>query len=306
MPVAQAKRSYSDLRHRAQVAKARRYLNAHATGPVRLGAVARAAGSSRFHLSRVYRALTGETVIDAVARIRIERAAAELCAHPRRPISQVALDVGYQTPSAFNKAFRAALRVSPSEFRAAAPAERRARVRALQAAGMAGLAAPDGALAVSRQPAVRWRDAQRVIFVREHGSYPDIAAPLAWAKLERALPGVWLARRPRIAAAYDDPETVDAEALRYDAGVIVGDDAPVPPGTAAAIWPGGWYAVFEYRGPYRLIGAAFAATFTRWVAQARPRLRIAPCLEVYRSPASTPEAERLTELWLPIEGPVAP
>ena len=288
----------SELRHRAQVAQAKRFLHAHAGEPLALGAVARAAGSSRFHLSRMYREVTGETLNDAVVRIRIERGAAELVADPRRPISDIALAIGYQTPSAFNKAFRAALQMSPSEFRAATAGERRARLRAVQ---RSPIVTPRVPLDVSPAPEIRTRGPTRVIYVRELGSYPDVAAPLAWAKFERVIPSVWYRRFVPIAAAHDEPTRTAPEARRYDAGMIVARDTPVPPGASVAIWPGGTYAVFEYRGAYRYIAAAFAATFANWVAIARPRLRDAAYLEIYRSPPSTPEAELLTELWLPIE-----
>lgn len=307
------RRGGSELRQRAQVAQAKRFLDAHATEPLELGAVARAAGASRFHLSRMYRALTGETVVDAVVRIRIERAAAQLAGDPRRPISDIALDVGYQTPSAFNKAFKAALAMSPTAFRAASARERQARLRALRPAVPADPTAPvdrttpplDGAAApgvdVSAEPVIRRRAAERVVYAREHGSYSDVSAPLAWTQLERVVPGVWFRQFAHVAAIYDDQQAeTEAHIGRYDAGLVVKPDTPVPPGASVAVWPGGSYAVFEYRGSYRFIGAAFRQIFERWVVRHPHRLRDAPLLEIYRTPGHTVDHELLTELWFPI------
>jgi AraC family transcriptional regulator len=42
---------------------------------------------------------------------------AALLADPDLPITDIALAVGYQTPSAFAASFRKMLRVSPSQFR---------------------------------------------------------------------------------------------------------------------------------------------------------------------------------------------
>jgi AraC family transcriptional regulator len=294
-PVKQSSR----VHHRVQVARARRYLRTHAMADVSLAAVARAAGASPYHFARLYHAMTGETVFGTLTRVRVELAAAQLGEAPARAVSAIALEVGYATPSAFNKAFRAVLGVSPTEFRGEPVATRRARVREL--AHPARRLEP---LAIALRPELRHRGATRVAFVREHGGYGDISAPLAWAKLDACLAGAdAYTHFDRIGVAHDDPRTVVSEALRYDAGLVIAADTPVPRGTTAAVWPGGLHAVFEHRGPYRLIEAAFDAIARGWILRTQPRLRPAPFLELYRnSPVSTPEAELLTELWIPIEG----
>ncbi len=71
-----------------------------------------------FHFTRIYAAATRETVFQSLTRIRLRVAAERLCGAPAVAVSEVALDVGYRTPSSFNKAFRAAVGVSPSQLRA--------------------------------------------------------------------------------------------------------------------------------------------------------------------------------------------
>jgi AraC family transcriptional regulator len=295
-----AVRQSSRAFHRVQVARARRFLRGHATEDLALAAVARAAGASPYHFARMYLAITGETVFGTLTRLRIALGAARLCETPARPVSAIALEVGYRTPSSFNKAFRAAFGVSPTAFRATPAAARAAQLAALS---LPDPSRPVPVLRLSPRPAIRQRAAWRVIYVREHGDYGDTAAPLAWARLDRCLAGTDAYERfLRVGAAHDDPRIVLPQALRYDAGVLVDGATPVPAGAAAAVWPGGAHAVFEHRGSYRLIAAAFDVIFRDWVARVRLQLRDAPTIELYRnSPATTPEDELLTELWLPIE-----
>jgi AraC family transcriptional regulator len=270
------------LARRARVARARRSLYVHAGDDVGLATIARAAGTSLFHLARLHRAITGETLGQARTLVRIERAARLLLASDS-PISAIALEVGFATPSSFGKAFRAALGVSATAFRTASPTERRAKLALLPGRSPV-------AFELSAEPQLRAIEDVRVAFVRETGAYAEIAAPLAWAKLEACLARTPLARAPRIGASYDDSISVPSQSLRYDAAVMLAHDTRAPAGTREATWPGGRYALFEHRGDYRSIAAAFARIFETWDPRAR---RGAACLELYRAPG-------VTELGVPV------
>jgi AraC family transcriptional regulator len=59
---------------------------------------------------------TGHTPHEWLTVQRIQRAKA-LLANPQLPITEIALTVGYQTPSAFAATFRKIAGVTPTEFR---------------------------------------------------------------------------------------------------------------------------------------------------------------------------------------------
>ena len=64
--------------------KAIDYIETRLTAELTLGDIARAAGLSSFHFSRMFRALTGETVATYLRRRRLTEAA--LLAQPRRTV----------------------------------------------------------------------------------------------------------------------------------------------------------------------------------------------------------------------------
>ncbi|MGH8080852.1 MAG: helix-turn-helix domain-containing protein, partial [Lysobacter sp.] len=68
--------------------------------PPELGRLAEAAAFSPFHFHRVYRAMTGETTGQTVARLRLLQGL-RLLASAERSVTDAALAVGYQTPQAF-------------------------------------------------------------------------------------------------------------------------------------------------------------------------------------------------------------
>lgn len=76
--------------------------------------LAEAAGFSQHHFHRIFRAVTGESCMDHIRRIRMERAAHQL-RHSDASVSQVALDAGY-THEAFTRSFQAYFGIVPNAF----------------------------------------------------------------------------------------------------------------------------------------------------------------------------------------------
>jgi AraC-like DNA-binding protein len=87
-------------------------------------AMAREAYASEAHFARSFKRAFGETPRRYLTRRRIERAQ-ELLRGTDRPLTDVALDVGFGTPSSFSRAFRQITGEPPSAYakrwRAASP-----------------------------------------------------------------------------------------------------------------------------------------------------------------------------------------
>jgi AraC family transcriptional regulator len=71
---------------------------------------------SRFHFCTAFRLATGQTPHEWLTARRIERAR-ELLGNPSLRITDIALAVGYGTPSAFTASFRRSLGVTPTDYR---------------------------------------------------------------------------------------------------------------------------------------------------------------------------------------------
>ena len=97
------------------VARTIHCLRARLDQPLDLALIAREVGASPHHLSRKVSAETGMTLQRHLRRLRIERAC-EALASKRMNVTEVALDVGYQSLSHFAKAFREETGRTPSEW----------------------------------------------------------------------------------------------------------------------------------------------------------------------------------------------
>ena len=90
------------------------YIEAHLMEEIDMEAVARKAGCTAYTFSTMFAYLAGFTLSEYVRRRRLTRAATMLRA-PGAKVLDVALECGYQSPTAFSRAFAAQHGVTPSE-----------------------------------------------------------------------------------------------------------------------------------------------------------------------------------------------
>lgn len=84
--------------------------------PIDLAQISNVACLSPFHLLRMFRQAFGETPHQYLMRTRIEKAR-ELLAHSRRSVTDVCLDVGYESLGSFSSLFRKMTGESPLDYR---------------------------------------------------------------------------------------------------------------------------------------------------------------------------------------------
>jgi AraC family transcriptional regulator len=84
--------------------------------PISVEGMAREAGLSPFHFSRLFKQTTGFTPSHYVSRERMEKARG-LLRETDQSVIEIALEVGYASPGHFAKAFRRETGMTPVEFR---------------------------------------------------------------------------------------------------------------------------------------------------------------------------------------------
>lgn len=99
-----------------QVRKITTYMGERLGTQIGLDELAGVVGLSRFYFCTAFREATGTTPHEWLVRLRIEKAR-QLLADPAFPITDIALAVGYETPSSFSAAFRKITGTTPSIYR---------------------------------------------------------------------------------------------------------------------------------------------------------------------------------------------
>jgi len=110
-------------RDRRRAVESALWLDAHCHEPIDLERAAGEAGLSPFHFLRLFARVLGVTPHQYLVRARLRRAA-RLLTDDVRPITDVALDVGFGDLSNFVRSFHRAAGVSPGGFRRAAKGDR--------------------------------------------------------------------------------------------------------------------------------------------------------------------------------------
>jgi AraC family transcriptional regulator len=284
--------------HRSQIGRAQRYIRTHISKPVTLTNIAKESGSSSFHFARLFQAYTGETPFDFLRRIRLTTALRMLQEDPGAAVTEIALSVGYETPSAFNKAFKKVLKMSPSDFRKIG--------KEVQHEVIYDFSRPrlpkEVAVNLTPKYEIVTRPITHYVFLEKHGPFAEVAPPawnemfpLAYSQLDQdkfveflGLSGI-------------DKSKIGEDAMIYEAGVALASEPEQPlTGLQYRKIKSGKYARFLLTGPYAQIWPAFDQVF-KTLAESKVELRLEYCIENYlNNPKETPEDRLLTELLIPV------
>lgn len=286
--------------HRAQIGRAQRFIRVHMNRPLTLGQIAREAGASPFHFARIFLAYTGETPFDFLRRVRLISAVGMLQEDAEGSITEIALSVGYETPSAFNKVFKKKMGLSPGEFRELEKEKQYDLVWSLSQPSETEEIHMK--INLSAKHDVVSRPALHYVFLQKTGPYSEIA-PATWGEFFRLQGG---ALRPEEIRGVLGLSTVDKdkngeEAMIYQAGfAVAARPAAVPKGLQYREIKAGKYARFLLTGPYSQMSAGFGQVF-RNLSENSVALRGDYCVENYlNDPRNTPEEQLLTEILVPV------
>lgn len=267
--------------------------------PPELSRLAEAASFSPFHFHRVYRAMTGETSGQTVARLRLLQGL-RLLASAEHTVTDAALAVGYQTPQAFTRAFRQSVGGTPSELRA----QPERLWREIDRLSHPAESDESAAVAPLRVEVVSV-DPFQVVALRVTGAYPEqnqgYGRLFGWA----AQNGLLDSLRGLYGVAWDDRRDVPPQACAFDCMLALGADFQLEPGgdIRAMRLGGGRYARVRHVGAFDGLEALTDALLARWLPDSGETLRDAPLHHEYLDdPDEVPEALLRTDIYLPLAG----
>lgn len=283
--------------YRRRINRVMLHVDRHLDRCCRLDDLADVACYSPFHFNRVFEALMGETPQRYVYRKRMERAGFLLLTDRRR-IIDIALDVGYETASAFCKGFKTFSGRSPRRFRGTVPTPWFIKTnRPFHPA-----AYPRNRSGTRLTAAIRTLPALMVVYRENHGivdgsfletgarSFRRLTASLAENGLDSAV-HTYVGIYP-----YRFFSLEDQTALNYT-GAVVDGRVPVPPGLATLVLPAGRYAVFCHHGPYAFLMQTWNAVYLKWLPLSGNTLRDAPPFETYLN-AESPTDPLQASAWI--------
>ena len=287
------KKNETALDHINRINRVLNHIQQNLDSSITLETLAGIACFSPFHFHRIFRAHLGESLNSYIRRLRLERSSLLLC-YSDETITDIAFRAGYETPSAFSKAFRQHFGETPTSFREnktiALVQDERAVIKTKKGEN-------------SMQHEIRERDDTLVIYSRKIGDYNTTAAE-AWKSVcAYAYPQNIVAEDAEfIGISHDNPEFTEEEKRRYDACISVDQKVATQGEIGVQTIPGGKYAVFLHKGPYENLVTTYGFIFGEWIQKVPDQLSERPCFEKYlNDPEQTPAEELLTEIFVPVE-----
>lgn len=263
------------------------YIFDNPAGDLSLTALASVAAMSPYHWHRVFHAMTGEPLAQAVRRIRLQRAS-QMLVQQDLPVGEVAQGVGYPNTASFSRAFTARFGLSPMAFRAR---------------GQAGPGNPRFRPRVALTLSVEIRDLPlvRLAAVAHRGDYNRIDRAFETVLNLFAARGHLSQMRGVHGVFPQDPAATPFKDLLSHAGFAVDPGFRIDPPLDALDLPGGRHAVMTVQGPFSGLADAFDQLFNAWLPDSGEEPADSPAHIAYLTDAATTApADLRHEIRLPL------
>jgi AraC family transcriptional regulator len=269
---------------------------------------------SKFHFSRIFWGMVGETPFEFIARIRLERAATMLRMNPHQPVLEIAMKCGYSDKSVFSRNFKSYFNTPPSVYRKTGKADSnnsQLLSNCSQQYQQASEYFCDESSTQKRrfdmeliqQVEVKNLSTMTVAYVRHTGPYQGDGA-----LFERLFNKIYAWAGPRglmqkdvksIAIYHDDPCVTEAQKLRLSIGLIVPPDTKVDGEIGKLELEGGKYAVARFVLTPPEFPQAWGWLFGTWLPSSGYQPDDKLGFEIYPSP---PENGKITvEICIPVK-----
>jgi AraC family transcriptional regulator len=312
------------------------YISDHLSESLSLEKLAGVAHFSPFHFHRIFSAMMGETLNHYIQRIRLERAASQLVMYPEKPITEIALDVGFSGSAAFARAFSKRFGMSASQWRDGGYKQYGKMGKAEGKEGERESNAGDSERNPWKEAAVSpvyldpvtynptWRikmidrnnvsvevkdqPAKHYAYIRHIGPYAgdsDLFERLFTQLMTWAAPR-GLYRPPEtewLSIYHDNPDLTDEDKLRTDVCLTVPEDTVVEGEIGKGVLPAGKYAMARFEINPDEYGEAWDIVYGEWLPDSgyQPD-EGGPCFELYRgSPEEHPEGKHVFDLCLMVK-----
>lgn len=271
------------------------YVYDHSDRIVSLDELASYTGFSKYHFNRIFFAATGYQLGEFIQRNKLEKAL-HLIKQGNHNIIDVALCVGYDSPSSFSRAFKKNFAVTPSDVvQGNLPTNDRA-----------GSLTPKKLLTnLKLKPVWKTLPEQKIYGLYGKGfneqSFSAVAEKLYDRLTSMAEPLSYEELQP-IGVSVDNPWAGEQTESRFFAGFAEGLSFHHEK-LEAFKWQAGRWACFTHTGPHNCMWQTISQVYAQWVLPNGIKLKDQQIVQLYLNNPMETESEALkTELYFAVEG----
>jgi AraC family transcriptional regulator len=266
------------------------YIEDHIEEEIAIEELAKVSCHSPFHFHRIFHMVVGETVSQYIRRLRLEKAASKL-RYTEHPITDIAMDTQYDTPSAFTRAFKQAIGHSPRNYRTL--------YKEVNAMNKKIAELPK----ISPEKIEKTKDLD-LLFIRKVGEYSE-SGTQAWISMHAFIDEKQLDRTKirYFGILHDDPHVTTEDKLRYDACISAPKDVQPNGSVGRQVLKGGKYAIFIHNGSYEKIDETYDAIFFKWLPDSKESIdETRPSFAEYFNIefVMTDQSKLMTKIYIPL------
>jgi len=273
------------------------YIESHLEEPIDYDELARLAGCSEYHFSRMFPFLTGQSLSLYIRRRRLSQAALELRTLPPRGLLDLAVRYGYSSVDAFRRAFKEVHGVAPG---AVGSHTIRLYPRLVFQLNVSGV----------QEMVYRLVEKERFYIV---GISQRV--PLVFTGPNPAIDAQWRSLTPEVIARWKalpntEPRGILSASTNFSEGRMTGQGTldhhigvattSVAPESSVLEVEAGTWAVFEVRGPFpATLQTTWGRIYAEWFPASTYELRKGPEILWNEGPDTT-KPDFHSELWIPV------
>ncbi len=262
------------------------YLNLDGTLDIRT--LAGVAFISEYHFHRLIKSFLGEPLGAYIKRIRVETGA-KLLKYSDSSVTQIAYEIGYKTPTSFNKSFRNYFSVSPGQFR------------------------KNPNISLDNVKKIKEKTNFEITITRKKiDDFLILCHPTKGELISGDIKSIWenlisyckynnliTNTTKYIGIHWDDPSITEEKKLRFDACISI--DKKISCHFPVKKINGGNYLCFTFKGDEKYLGDIYDQIFRDHIVKNNIKLKNQPPFEVYMTRREAPSPrKRITDIYIPV------
>lgn len=256
------------------------YIEQNYNKELSLDELSKIASFSKYHFHRIFKSIVGESMGEYIRRVRLQSTTLQFKTNQK--ITQIAMNIGYETNASFSKAFKKHFGITPKEFAKNAKLKRGNKMI---------------------EPKIVELKDMDILYVRRTGEYKKCSIE-AWETLINYVGKEYFIKENvmMFGIGHDNPHVTQTDKLRYDACVSWVDKNIKPEGEIQSkIIDGGKYAMFLHKGAYTELINTYDGV-SDWIVESGVKLRDLPIVEKYlnKNPITCKPEDLRTEIYIPL------
>lgn len=285
------------------------FLEEHIDASFTLEQLSKIAGFSKYHFHRIFKVITGESVLQYVNRLKLERSTHLLSHRLDMSITDIAYHLGFTDSAVYSRSFKNLYHMSPSIYRK----EYRKNCKdpytiSRYNKGISDTQDKELTEDLKGNVEIKTLDRMRVAYIRFTGSYSKLAleaSTLIEQLFTNAISQQLLNEQTKVLSIYHDhPEFTNPEYFKTSLGITIAEDMQIDNSGDLSVMkiPAGQYLIGHFYIYQHQYSAAWDYMYEEWLTNSG----YVPCdsfpFEVYINDASKDsEHKHLVDIYLPVQ-----